>query len=100
MGETALDPENPLYSGHGAAASVFDADATMIVSPDAVKATLAVSAGMYSLLATCVDDTYIGMTAEPAAMIQFTRPFLMVLRILTLVRQKVCYGRRRYEPGF
>ena len=68
-----LDPENPLYSGHGAAASVFDADATMIVSPDTVKATLAVSAGMLaqSALATPnVDDTYIGMTAEPAAMIE------------------------------
>jgi pilus assembly protein FimV len=68
-----LDPENPLYSGHGAAASVFDADATMIVSPDAVKATLAVSAGMLAQTALAtpnVDDTYIGMTAEPAAMIE------------------------------
>ena len=68
-----LDPENPLYSGHGATAPAFDADATMIVSPDAVKATLAVSAGMLaqSALATpSADDTYIGMTAEPAAMIE------------------------------
>jgi len=38
----SLDPANPLYSGARAATSIFDADATMIVSPQTLaKATMA-----------------------------------------------------------
>ena len=56
-----LDPNNPLYSGHGAAAPAFDADATMIVSPNAAKAIQ---------VAPNVDDTFIGSAAEPANLIE------------------------------
>ena len=64
----ALDPENPLYSSGRTATPAFDADATMIVSPELAKATLAVSAGMLAQAALAepsVDDTYI--SAEPVA---------------------------------
>jgi pilus assembly protein FimV len=64
-----LDPENPLYaSGRGAASPVFDADATMIVSPELAKATLAVSAGMLAQAALAepsADDTFVGQLPEP-----------------------------------
>ena len=57
----ALDPANPLYSGGQVAApEPFDADATMIVSPESAKATLAVSAGMLVQAAHHADDTFIG----------------------------------------
>lgn len=64
----ALDPENPLYSSGRTATPAFDADATMIVSPELAKATLAVSAGMLAQAALAepnLDDTYI--SAEPVA---------------------------------
>lgn len=60
----SLDPENPLYSSGRSAAPAFDADATMIVSPAATKATLAVSAGILAQAAQAgpgVDDTFISL---------------------------------------
>lgn len=65
-----LDPENPLYaSGRSAASSAFDADATMIVSPELAKATLALSAGMLAQAALAepsADDTFVGHLPEPS----------------------------------
>lgn len=64
-----LDPQNPLYSSaHGTSPAAFDADATMIVSPDTVKSTLAVSAGLLAQAAVAepsVDDTFVGQAPEP-----------------------------------
>ncbi len=65
-----LDPANPLYSvGHSAQSTSFDADATMIVSPDLAKSTLAVSGGMLAQAALEAGDTFIGElpVAEPVA---------------------------------
>lgn len=64
-----LDPENPLYSGHGNVAPVFDADATMIVSPNAANTALAASAGGLGQAAPSVDDTFIGLPVESAGLI-------------------------------
>jgi pilus assembly protein FimV len=47
-----LDPNNPLYSGANANAPVFDANATMIVTPEnAAKATLAMPGAMAGIAA-------------------------------------------------
>lgn len=68
-----LDPQNPLYSpGNAGTAQAFDADATMIVSPAAVKATLAMSAGILAQAAQNemnADETVIGLPEAPMAMV-------------------------------
>ena len=58
-----LDPNNPLYSGAKAAAPAFDADATMIVTPEnAAKATLAMPGAMAGMAAAAA----VMAEAEPA----------------------------------
>ena len=50
-----LDPNNPLYSGAKASGPVFDADATMVVTPEnAAKATLAMPGAMAGMAAAAV----------------------------------------------
>ena len=59
----SLDPANPLYSGARAATSAFDADATMIVSPQALaKATMAMP-GSLAKLAEAASSTEV-LSAE------------------------------------
>lgn len=68
-----LDPANPLYSGASApapASASFDADATMIVSPEIAKAAMAVSAGMLAQTAQHADDTYVGQVPAPAPVLE------------------------------